>query len=67
MVTLVAESPSYRPAMLSRWLWIVVSCLIIVLVVGGVTRLREGEGTVVAARGGAKAPAADKGSTALER
>ena len=35
--------------------------------VGGVTRLREGEGTVVAARGGAKAPAADKGSTALER
>ena len=41
MVTLVTESPSYRPAMLSRWLWIVVSCLIIVLVVGGVTRLTE--------------------------
>ncbi len=41
MVTPVAESPSLRPLMLSRWLWVVVSCLIIVLVVGGVTRLTE--------------------------
>lgn len=41
MVNPVVESPLYRPQMLARWLWIVVSCLIVVLVVGGVTRLTE--------------------------
>lgn len=41
MVHAPLESPLYRPILLARWLWVVVSCLIIVLVVGGVTRLTE--------------------------
>lgn len=41
METLLRESPAYRPLVLARWLWIVVSCLIVVLVVGGITRLTE--------------------------
>lgn len=32
---------AYRPLQMARWLWIVASCVIIVLVVGGITRLTE--------------------------
>ncbi|MEQ1497659.1 MAG: COX15/CtaA family protein [Novosphingobium sp.] len=41
MVHAPLAPPPYRPLLLARWLWVVVSCLIVVLVVGGITRLTE--------------------------